>query len=105
MIAVMRVVGERILLGTMFIFFFQAEDGIRDLTVTGVQTCALPICFRRFPSWMWRNTVVLEFVEWMREFNRDIDPKRAPVGFYGMDLYSLHASIEEIGRASCRERV
>src|SRR3989475_5790714 len=28
-----------------FFFFFQAEDGIRDLTVTGVQTCALPICF------------------------------------------------------------
>src|SRR2546430_13633417 len=28
------------------IFFFQAEDGIRDLTVTGVQTCALPICER-----------------------------------------------------------
>src|SRR2546430_4386782 len=27
-------------------FFFQAEDGIRDLTVTGVQTCALPICWR-----------------------------------------------------------
>src|SRR2546428_8643537 len=27
-------------------FFFQAEDGIRDLIVTGVQTCALPICFR-----------------------------------------------------------
>src|SRR2546427_6540502 len=29
-----------------FFFFFQAEDGIRDLTVTGVQTCALPICRR-----------------------------------------------------------
>src|SRR5688572_31490145 len=28
-------------------FFFQAEDGIRDLTVTGVQTCALPICAKR----------------------------------------------------------
>src|SRR2546427_7951421 len=28
-----------------FFFFFQAEDGIRDLTVTGVQTCALPICY------------------------------------------------------------
>src|SRR3989475_12851542 len=28
-------------------FFFQAEDGIRDLTVTGVQTCALPICIRK----------------------------------------------------------
>src|SRR5688572_31934649 len=31
------------LLGYFFFFFFQAEDGIRDLTVTGVQTCALPI--------------------------------------------------------------
>src|SRR2546430_5884887 len=33
-------------------FFFQAEDGIRDLTVTGVQTCALPICmaFPRLPD-------------------------------------------------------
>src|SRR5215203_5361669 len=28
------------------IFFFQAEDGIRDIGVTGVQTCALPICHR-----------------------------------------------------------
>src|SRR2546430_9564238 len=34
---------------TMF-FFFQAEDGIRDLTVTGVQTCALPICSRSRPD-------------------------------------------------------
>src|SRR2546427_7328369 len=32
-------------------FFFQAEDGIRDLTVTGVQTCALPILARQAPWW------------------------------------------------------
>src|SRR2546430_9723960 len=43
------------ILSLVFFFFFQAEDGIRDLTVTGVQTCALPICFtcsvaRRFAS-------------------------------------------------------
>src|SRR3712207_2027475 len=31
----------------LFFFFFQAEDGIRDMGVTGVQTCALPICARR----------------------------------------------------------
>src|SRR5687768_18227580 len=31
----------------LFFFFFQAEDGIRDVAVTGVQTCALPICRRR----------------------------------------------------------
>src|SRR5690349_22763543 len=35
----------------VFFFFFQAEDGIRDLYVTGVQTCALPIC----PNSLWRN--------------------------------------------------
>jgi erythromycin esterase-like protein len=52
--------------------------------------------FRRFPAWMWRNTVVVEFVEWLRKFNKDIDPKRAPAGFYGMDLYSLHASIDAV---------
>src|SRR5207245_4118764 len=34
----------------VFVFFFQAEDGIRDATVTGVQTCALPISFRSSPS-------------------------------------------------------
>src|SRR2546430_9914831 len=37
-------------LGSLFCFFFQAEDGIRDLTVTGVQTCALPIFARPFFS-------------------------------------------------------
>src|SRR5438094_7061371 len=52
--------------------------------------------FRRFPTWMWRNTVLVEFVEWLRGFNRDIDRRRAPVGLYGMDLYSLHASIEAV---------
>jgi erythromycin esterase-like protein len=52
--------------------------------------------FCRFPIWMWRNTVIVEFVEWLRSFNSDIDPKSAPIGFYGMDLYSLHASIEAV---------
>src|SRR2546430_7918166 len=35
-----------------FFFFFQAEDGIRDLTVTGVQTCALPILLRESVNWI-----------------------------------------------------
>src|SRR3979411_3107055 len=52
--------------------------------------------FKRFPTWMWRNTVVLDFVEWLRDFNHHVDPKKAPAGFYGMDLYSLHASIDAV---------
>ncbi len=52
--------------------------------------------FRRFPTWMWRNTVVAEFVEWLRRFNKELDSKKLPVGLYGMDLYSLHASIDAV---------
>ena len=52
--------------------------------------------FKRFPVWMWRNTVVVEFVEWLRAYN-DALPAGAPkVGFYGLDLYSLYASIEAV---------
>ena len=52
--------------------------------------------FTRFPRWMWRNTVVLEFVEWLERWNRAHE--RAQVGFYGMDLYNLHGSISGVLR-------
>src|SRR2546426_5097254 len=46
----------------VFFFFFQAEDGIRDYKVTGVQTCALPILLALQASYTFRNTVPLYFV-------------------------------------------
>ena len=51
--------------------------------------------FKRFPTWMWRNTVVLEFIDWLREHNA-ARPSEARVGFYGLDLYSLFTSIEAV---------
>jgi erythromycin esterase-like protein len=51
--------------------------------------------FRRFPTWMWRNADVLDFVGWLRDFNTSRRPKRR-VGFYGLDLYSLQTSIEAV---------
>jgi erythromycin esterase-like protein len=51
--------------------------------------------FLRFPSWMWRNTDVLEFVDWLYRFNRSLEQSKR-VGFYGLDLYSLHASIQAV---------
>ena len=50
--------------------------------------------FRRFPSWMWRNDVVLDFVRWLRAHNESNPGARA--GFYGLDLYSLFTSIEHV---------
>src|SRR5690606_40767688 len=84
-------------------FFFQAEDGIRDFHVTGVQTCALPI------------SLITEELPWLRNFvingnfwemlaycagtggSRLIIGSAAGVAAMGME--------KKIGRASCRERV
>jgi erythromycin esterase-like protein len=52
--------------------------------------------FQRFPAWMWRNADVLDFVGWLRAHNDRIHPPERRVGFYGLDLYSLHASIEGV---------
>src|SRR5256884_1052092 len=54
--------------------------------------------FRRFPTWMWRNTVLVEFVEWLRAHNDALPPGTEKVGFYGLDLYSLHASMKAVLR-------
>ena len=51
--------------------------------------------FRRFPTWMWRNTDVEAFVEWLRVHNEDVDPKHR-AGFFGLDIYSLADSIAAV---------
>src|SRR5256886_9555437 len=98
--------GEIIANRQFVFFFFQAEDGIRDLTVTGVQTCALPILVL-----LSKYTCV------------DVAQKVVGVGSVGTRCYVVlllgndsndplilqikeaQASVLEIGRASCRERV
>ncbi len=52
--------------------------------------------FERFPLWMWRNSDVLDFVEWLRDFNENKSALNRKVGFYGLDLYSLHASMDAV---------
>ena len=51
--------------------------------------------FARFPTWMWRNNDVREFVDWLRIHNTDISPGKR-VAFHGLDLYSLYSSIRSI---------
>src|SRR5881409_2039581 len=58
----------------------RSDDADADAALSG---------FRRFPTWMWRNTVVREFLGWLREHNR----AGRPAVFHGMDLYSLYASM------------
>ena len=49
--------------------------------------------FKRFPQWMWRNAEVLDLVGWLRAHN---DNAKHQVGFYGLDVYSLHASMQAV---------
>lgn len=56
--------------------------------------------FIRFPQWMWRNTAVRDFLTWLRMHNETqpggTGAAAARVGFYGMDLYSLHSSAKHV---------
>lgn len=53
--------------------------------------------FERFPAWMWRNTVVRDFVDWLHRHNQNRRSRgERETGFYGLDLYSLHRSMQEV---------
>src|SRR5256885_9526887 len=95
-------------------FFFQAEDGIRDYKVTGVQTCALPICRRRAGR---RSDNGPEAPRPDPPEAAPVPPARAPVlsparvsrlaqaTWYRGPRPARGRGGHEIGRASCRERV
>src|SRR2546430_6687670 len=89
--------------GSLF-FFFQAEDGIRDLTVTGVQTCALPI-YRRHGSPN-RLTNLGEFDATEEKCPLSVQTHRG--GTQRGKPTEAACNVQnsaKIGRASCRERV
>jgi erythromycin esterase-like protein len=52
--------------------------------------------FSRFPTWMWRNTTMLPFLHWLREYNDVIENYNQKIGFYGLDIYSLNKSISAV---------
>ena len=67
---------------------------VRGLSDDADATAALS-GFQRFPAWMWRNTEVRDFVEWLRSHNKGL-PAARQVGFYGIDLYSLFGSMQAV---------
>src|SRR5207249_6613231 len=89
--AVKRLAGE-----VSVVFVFQAEDGIRDRNVTGVQTCALPISRGKLPgAWPTRSSAGELPARPLISLHRACATVRRPPA----------RSRTEIGRASCRERV
>lgn len=70
--------------------------------VRGVSHDATPVDalegFQRFPLWMWRNTEVVHFMDWLREYNDALPEQATKTGFYGLDLYSMYASMQAVLR-------
>jgi protein-L-isoaspartate(D-aspartate) O-methyltransferase len=52
--------------------------------------------FQRFPTWMWRNTDVADFIRRLRQHNDAVSDSRSRAGFYGLDLYNMSASIAAV---------
>src|SRR5699024_11661147 len=89
---------DHVMICVLFYFFFQAEDGIRDRNVTGVQTCALPI-LNQFPSCFITPTDIRTHSGLKLIY-------KGRLGRYQEMPIDQHNHEEaEIGRASCRERV
>src|SRR3989440_5268308 len=90
---------------SVFFFFFQAEDGIRDLIVTGVQTCALPICLE-----IVQRSGIDAGLHHGGELARPLDLPALGPGAVGVVLVPVpgfrqgEALRGQIGRASCREK-
>src|SRR3712207_7627665 len=96
-------------------FFFQAEDGIRDIGVTGVQTCALPIS--TFDMKFFTSLAILVFaVGGCEKISPYVNKMKNPERGFSKGMITLSImvavcailgtiSLGKIGRASCRERV
>src|SRR5256885_9195236 len=87
----------------LFFFFFQAEDGIRDYKVTGVQTCALPIFERVRRRHAEQDRRERQTEEGVTMAARILDGKQ--VAAVVRAEVAAEAGKLQIGRASCRERV
>jgi erythromycin esterase len=59
---------------------------------SGTDAYSVLHAFQRWPTWMWANWEVVALAEWLRKYNRDRAPTQQ-VGFYGLDVYSLHESM------------
>src|SRR5437867_9332019 len=92
----------------LYTFFFQAEDGIRDRTVTGVQTCALPILGKDGSKAELHGGGILRFRPdgTQLEVYSSGTRNHLDVAINAEDeIFTYDNTDDEIGRASCRERV
>jgi protein-L-isoaspartate(D-aspartate) O-methyltransferase len=73
------------------------DAAVYDAFVRGLPRPKVPrAAFTRFPTWMWRNDEIASFLERLKAINEGIANPDRRCGFYGLDVYSLSASIEAV---------
>ncbi len=74
---------------------FKVNRYIKGYPDSGKSAYDILHSFNRWPTWMWANKEMVELVEWLKEYNLE-NNEQNKVGFYGLDLYSLWESMDEI---------
>jgi erythromycin esterase len=70
---------------------------IKGISGSGQSAYDVLYSFNRWPTWMWANREIVDLVEWLREYNKNLSEEQR-VGFYGLDVYSLWESMEVVIR-------
>jgi erythromycin esterase-like protein len=70
---------------------------IKGMSGSGQSAYDVLYSFNRWPTWMWANREIVDLVEWLREYNKNLSEEQR-VGFYGLDVYSLWESMEVVIR-------
>lgn len=74
---------------------YKVNQYIKGLPGSGNSAREVLKQFNRWPTWLWANEETIDLVEWLKRFNDKL-PQEKKIGFYGIDLYSLMDSIEEV---------
>jgi erythromycin esterase-like protein len=82
---------------------YRVNDYVMNRPGSGRTAYEVLNAFERWPTWMWANWEVVAFVEWLRKYNDKL-PDEDKVGFYGLDVYSLWASLNAVLTYAEREK-
>jgi erythromycin esterase-like protein len=74
---------------------YRVNRYVKNLSGSGSSAPEVLQCFNRWPTWMWANWEIVSLVEWMHKHNRN-KPLNERAGFYGLDVYSLWESLDEL---------
>lgn len=73
---------------------YQVNRYVKNVSGAGESAYDVLYAFDRWPTWMWANREVVDFIEWLAAYNKE-RPEKDKAGFYGLDVYSLWESLRE----------